>query len=348
MAGHIIKVLPLITLLLCVTNVIPRERVNNFDERNRVLGSLPASTLRPAAPLTGDGLIAFAADRQIYIMNADGSDVRLLTDGNPHAIYRYPAISPDGSRVAFTRDEDSDHALYVMGIDGSNLRRLSSSFVGVSEPAWSPDGSKIAYVRGYDTTYGGHANITTCGSEIYVIDVFSHKQTNMTQGAGGTDPAWSPDGTRIAFSSFRGGNHEIYTMTSSGNEVKRLTDTGGAEADPAWSPDGTRIAYTAHLTEGMFYCGFMSTGRPGGSQFDERPSVYVMLADGSNQTQLEAASGGREPTWSPDGAWLALVVSVRGDLQIYVTDAGGTSLTPLTSDWTKKSSPSWASALKIR
>jgi hypothetical protein len=88
MAGNIIGVLPFITLLLCVADAIPSERVNSVDKRNRVLGSVSAAALRPAAQITGDGLIAFSADNQIYIMNADGSDVRLLTDGTPNRAAR--------------------------------------------------------------------------------------------------------------------------------------------------------------------------------------------------------------------------------------------------------------------
>jgi Tol biopolymer transport system component len=333
-------------LLLCGINAIPVERVNGGLERSRA----PLKAAAPAAQILGDGLIAFSADDgQIYIMNADGSDVRLFTDNAPGVTYRYPALSHDASRIAFTRDSSDDHALYLANIDGSNLRRLTSSPNAVAEPAWSPDGSKIAYLRGYDTTYGGVANLTGCGSEIYVIDVFSGKGINLTQGAGGADPSWSPDGTRITFSSARDGDFEIYTMTSLGGEIKQLTNTAWSEAEPSWSPDGTRIAYTSHLRQTRIECGFMSTGRPGGgSPNEESTSIFVMASDGTNQTRLAATTGGLDPTWSPDGTRLALVVNVKGDSQIYSTDADGVSLVNLTEGWTQKSSPSWSSAIQRR
>jgi Tol biopolymer transport system component len=345
------RVLLLATLLLlCGINVMPRGRVNSSLETDRATESATVKKALSAAQIFGDGLIAFSADDgQIYIMKADGSGLTRFTDNAPGVIYRYPAFSPDGSRIAFIRDADNEHALYISGLDGSNLGRLSSSPVALAEPAWSPDGSKIAYLRGYDLTYGGLANITVCGSEIYVIDVFSGKGMNLTHGAGGVDPAWSPDGTRIAFGSARDGNYDIYTMSPSGDEIKRLTHTDWAEAEPAWSPDGSRIAYTSHLKRVSYDCGFMSTGRPGGGTIsDESTSVYVMAFDGTNQTKLAATTGGLEPSWSPDGTRLALVVNVKGDSQIYLTDAGGTTLVNLTEGSTQKSSPSWSYADKGR
>ena len=74
-------------------------------------------------------------------------------------------------------------------------------------------------------------------------------------------PAWSPDGTRIAFTSYRDGNHEIYVMDADGRNVIRLTNNSGWS--PAWSPDGARIAFVS-LGEGIFDFG-----------------IYVMNADGS-------------------------------------------------------------------
>lgn len=341
-AVDIIKLLLLTTLLLCAASAMSGKHVNNIQDKNLSPEGALASAISPAAQISGDGLIAFSADEQIYIMNADGSAVTRFTDNSPNVLYRYPALSPDGTRLAFTRDEGTDHALYVVGIDGNNLRRLSTSSVGVAEPVWSPDGSKIAYLRGYDTTYGGLANLSGCGPEIYVIDVFSARETNLTQGAGGVDPTWSPDGTRIAFSSARNGNYEIYMMPVDGSELKQLTTTEWAEAEPAWSPDGKRIAYTSNLRRGTFACGFMSTGRPLDGLSEERTSIFIMTDEGTNHTKLAMSSGGMEPAWSPDGSRLALVINSKGGFQIYVINANGTNLTRLTSDSTQKLSPSWS------
>jgi TolB protein len=139
-------------------------------------------------------------------------------------------------------------------------------------------------------------------------------------------------------------------MTPSGDEIKQLTKTDWAEAEPAWSPDGMRIAYTSHLRQSRLECGFMSTGRPpsGDIPAGEKTSIYLMGRDGTNHTRLAATTGGFEPTWSPDGTRLALVINVKGDWQIYVVDTDGVSLINLTGDWTQKASPSWSSADKRR
>jgi Tol biopolymer transport system component len=333
----------LIASLLCGTNVTPGQRLAS-SHNNRILAIAP--TLVSAAQVSSYGLIAFTGANQIYVMNSDGSNVRRLTDGAPRVTYHYPAISPDGTRVAYIRSDESthEHALYIVGIDGSGVQRLINGLAPLGELAWSPDGSRIAFIRGFDTTFSGYAFNYTCRPEIYVIDVLTRKYVSLTDGLGGTDPAWSPDGTRIAFNSFRdNNNNEIYTMSSDGKDVQRLTYTEWAEAEPAWSPDGKQIAYATHLVSWDVGCGFIPMGR----QTDPSvgmSSIYVMEADGTNQTKLELTSGGNEPTWSPDGASLALVITDKNGRQIYVTDLRGTSLVQLTSDSEEKASPSWSNA----
>lgn len=335
-----IRVLLLAMLLLCGANVMSRGHIDSSHKNNPLSRDVPAS----ATEISNGGLIAFAAADQIYVMNADGRDVRPVTDGAPGVANRYPTFSPDGSRLAFIRYESDSRkfSLSVIGIDGNDLQHLVSGYGTLGEPTWSPDGSRIAFVRGGDTTINGAAYLTSCGSQIYAVDVFTHKDTNLTRGAGGTDPSWSPDGTRIAFSSYRDGNYEIYSMDSNGNDIQRLTYTDWAEAEPSWSPDGKQIAYAAHLFQESVLCGFMPTGRPTGLD-EEMLSIYVMTSEGANQTRLDLSSGGNEPTWSPDGTSLALVITDATEgSQIYVTDAEGLSLTRLTWDKTQNSSPSWS------
>jgi Tol biopolymer transport system component len=340
-ASNKIRLMLLAMLLLCYANATPHQRLDSSSSNNRNL--LVAPTQVSASQVSSGGLIAFSADNQIYVMSADGSNLRRLTDGGPLVSDHYPAFSPDGLRIAFTRLDhySSQYSLCIVNIDGSGLQYLTSGYTVLSEPAWSPDGSTIALIHGHDTTLYGYAFNSSCPPEIYAIDVATHKQVSLTKGAGGTDPAWSPDGTRIAFSSYRDENHEIYTMASDGSHVQRLTYTDGAEAEPAWSPDGKQIAYAANLIYAEVGCGFIPTGRP--SQIGAQPSsIYIMEADGTNQTSLDVTGGGYDPTWSPDGSSLAFVHSRKTDTQIYVTDARGMSLIQLTSDSEQKTSPSWS------
>jgi Tol biopolymer transport system component len=102
-------------------------------------------------------------------------------------------------------------------------------------------------------------------------------------------PAWSPDGNRIAFSSERDGNAEIYVMTADGAGVTRLTNSSAADTDPAWSPDAKRIVFM--------------------SRRNGRGELFTMNADGSNQKPLVSMERGDavDPRWSPEGSRIAFV-----------------------------------------
>lgn len=126
-----------------------------------------------------------------------------------------------------------------------------------------------------------------------------------------TDPAWSPDGTMIAFVSNRGGNPDIYVMTAEGANVTRLTNDPTGEYAPAWSPDGSRIVYASGTSGGCV------------SQYTldcSTADLFVMNTDGSDlglEMRVRLTSGhdvDRHPTWSPDGSRIAFA---RVALDVY-------------------------------
>ena len=142
-----------------------------------------------------------------------------------------------------------------------------------------------------------------------LLAVSSGHLTNLS-----TDPSAGTDSTggRIAFTSNREGNHEIYVMNADGSDVTRLTDTPANEGFPTWSPDGQRIA------------------------FQSRRGIYVMDADGSNVTHLTTAGG--TPAWSPDGRRIAF----QRDNEIHVMNADGTGVTNLGTNVGTASPPAWS------
>jgi Tol biopolymer transport system component len=278
-----------------------------------------------------NGKIAFTSTRdgsyEIYTMNADGSNPTRLT--NNQTFDSLPAFSPDGTKIAFVRENDptfEDLNIYVMNADGSRQTDLNKPDLDSKDesPSFSPDGTKIVFAS--------HVYAVESFSDIYVMKADGSGRTNLSNypASADFDPVFSPDGTRIAFVSMRddadpfsffGG--EIYVMKADGSGQTNITNNAAGDRSPDWSPDGNKIA-------------FMSN-RDGGDY-----EIYVMNADGSNPTNISNnAAPDSSPAWSPDGTKIAFVSLRDGNLEIYVMNADGSNPTNISNNTAVDESPAW-------
>jgi subtilase family protein/hemolysin type calcium-binding protein/uncharacterized protein DUF11/WD40 repeat protein len=239
-----------------------------------------------AAPLTL-GALAYG-DGQVAIANGDGSHARRLGLGDTLS----PALSPTGTRVAYSRFLDGNLELAVANVDGTNQLRLTTNAQPDVEPVWSPDGSKILF----SGTRGGTPGLFTIKpdgtGEARVTSFPAH------------EPDYSPDGSKIAYvgeTMVAGGvRNDIYVMNANGTGATNVTSgVPGPASSPSFSPDGTQLAFAAN------------------------GDIYVMNANGGTKRNLTAnVSWDRDPDWSADG-WIAFAGGPLANGELSVMDEFG-------------------------
>lgn len=225
--------------------------------------------------------IAFGSTRtgsqQLYVMNADGTDVIQLThdgayvgdvDWSPdgtHIVYGSSAAGVTGPLGVIHYPSD----IYVARADGSGARRLTFHGGFNGQPAWSPDGNKILFVSDRDGPY-----------QVWVMAADGGSQHTLTSVGQNGSPAWSPDGAHIVFHSERdypgGYRAAVYVMAADGSDQHRLI--GGEGGSAAWSRDGRWIAFVSRAVGGL--------------------DVFAVHPDGSGLTRLT-----RDGSTKLDLAW---------------------------------------------
>jgi TolB protein len=200
----------------------------------------PRESFDPAWSPDGKQIV-FESDRdtfgrsQLYLMDADGKNQRLLLGQITAANERFPKWSPNGSKIAFEFSTGKRSELSLVNPDGTGLKPLDLGPGENSDPAWSPDGKRLAFT----SDRGGKKHI-------WVVDVTGKGLRRLTNAsAPDRTPAWSPDGQLIVFErDFSPTKAKLFLMNADGTAQRRLTNIAEEEFHPAWSPDGTRIVFS--------------------------------------------------------------------------------------------------------
>ena len=175
----------------------------------KILGKTKPQTITIKSPRTtvwhvglsprGDQVFYNAAG-QIATQKVNGGREKVITKSTGRN--NWPAVSPDGKRIAFGSSRDGNHEIYTMKTDGMDVRRLTKSRGLDMRPAWSPDGKHIAFVSNRDGNY-----------EIYRMQVDGKNVRRLTRNEERDDyPSWHPQGKQIVFISERNGRHDVYLL----------------------------------------------------------------------------------------------------------------------------------------
>jgi len=299
-----------------------------------LLGALACARSTPPTPLAS--IAPEAGERHLR-------NIRQLTAGGENAEAYFSA---DGRRLVFqsTRDGRSCDQEYVMNVDGSGLRRVST---GTGKTTCG-----FFYANDERVLFGSsHALQQDCPprpdpSKGYVwrldpYDIYTAKPDGSdlrrltNYGVYTAEAVVSPDGRRIVFTSLKDGDLDIYTMNVDGTDIRRLTTTPGYDGGPWWSPDGKQIVYRAwHPTDSALttYQALLHERlvRP------NRMELWVMNADGTGQRQITQLGGANfGPSWTHDGKHLIFSSNYKqprsGNFDLYLIALDGTGLEQVTT-----------------
>jgi TolB protein len=260
------------------------QMMSDGKEQSRITELISVTGSSPSWSPDGKKIV-LESEGDIYVLDVETSRTKRLTTASEWDLF--PVFSPDGEAIAFTSDRGGKTGVYLMSSDGSRQRALSLK--NDNEPAWSPDGGKILFDSGRKGAPGLYV-INSDGTGLRRLTRGQH----YSAGEGSSDYAgsWSPDGSRIVFTSHRTGGNQVYVMNADGSDQRRLTKTeiDGEALQPAWSPDGSKIAFMSGL--------------------GNKREIYLVNSDG---TGLRRLTNNREydgsPSWSPDGSRIAFVTT---------------------------------------
>jgi Tol biopolymer transport system component len=305
-----------------------------------------ASCARPAAGHKPSGLpslIAFSSDRastvHIYTIKPDGTD-NMSTSNDPQTLDGLPAWTSDGSRILFTSNQSDDNEIWSMNSDGSDRKKLTDLKGWDGLASMSPDGSKIVFAGERNDAEGhGSRNIFIMNSDgsdarqltgIEESENYSKPHAEEEKTIWNSVPAWSPDGSKILFSSNRelvGVSPVLYTINPDGSGQQKfgfpftIDGTG-----PDWSPITNKIVFVR------------------GSE--AKGDIWIMDASSpfpgwTAKKITDNIDNNHSPVWSPDGQQIAFISDTYGNDDIFIMNADGSNVRRVTYDKSNERYPTW-------
>ena len=270
------------------------------------------------------GLLAYDDHSQIVVSRVDGRDRRQLTTNGSKNVD--PVWSPDGSQLLFSSNRGPSDTtyhfdIYAINPDGTGRTRVTYDLRAISVgPIWAPDGRHIAFWRGHLKGELAVGNVDLMDANGGHIRALSHIKSAQFAVHG-----WSPDSTRILFTSTVGnpfGPGYMEVMNADGTHIRRIGHPFGDDDQPTWSPNGVEIAYSSQ---------------------EHKEGIYLTTVAGKQTIQLTRSTEAEDhlqPGWSPDGTAIAFAGTFEVPSDLFVMNADGTGLTRITSDLSV-GSPTW-------
>ncbi len=232
---------------------------------------------------------------------------RLGGDMETRASVRVTVVS--SGRLVFASNRDGPYAIYAMQTDGRDLIRLTTGPGDARQPALGREGT-LAFVAESQVSQAMIRQMGNSGAG--VEDLFA-----------GWDPAWSTDGTRLAYTASLDGVGQVFVAAANSGTPVQVTGEEVYAGQPTWSPDGTRLACVVER--------------------EGNEDIWVVALDGSEPRRLtDDPARDWAPAWSPDGSQLAFVSDRGGSHQIYVMRADGSDVHPLTGFPQGAEAPAWS------
>ncbi|HET7693454.1 MAG TPA: amidohydrolase family protein [Gemmatimonadota bacterium] len=259
-------------VILAVTAISARAQGEAGDIGSRASLDTISITTREGTLLALDvsrdgGTIVFDLLGQLWSLDAGGGEASALTDAvRDTAEDGDPSLSPDGARILFSGERGGRRGLWLLDRAGGAPRLLSRTLDGEGfdgQGAWSPDGRTVAFTRAVVQVENGEAS---GWSEVALVDVGSGDIRSLRiegpQERDVRDPAWSPDGARIAFVNAwarDGDGGRVWSVGAEGGTAAPLTPEGVSALAPAFSPEGERLAFLARDPAGHWQVWVTST-----------------------------------------------------------------------------------------